>query len=219
MSDQPPSNPEAPVVVPWYHWLWVAPLAFGLRAWIATLRFRLHGEAIDDREAPYVLLLWHDKLFIAPWIAQRCLTRPVTALISTSKDGAWLVAFFRLMGLAAARGSSNRRGAAALVTLTRAMRAGQHAGITPDGPKGPAHRCKEGAVALARLARRPFVVLGIRYRSCWRLGSWDRFALPVPFSVVDLTFVREELPAEGESDAAVAARLEARLNGLSEDRA
>ena len=99
------------------------------------------------------------------------------------------------------------------------MRAGQHAGITPDGPKGPAHRCKEGAVALAKLVRRPFVVLGIRYRSCWRLGSWDRFALPVPFSVVDLTFVKEELPAEGESDAAVAARLEARLNGLSEDRA
>jgi lysophospholipid acyltransferase (LPLAT)-like uncharacterized protein len=123
------------------------------------------------------------------------------------------------MGLAAARGSSNRRGAAALVSLTRAMRAGQHAGITPDGPKGPALKCKEGAVALARLARRPFVVLGIRYRSCWRLGSWDRFALPTPFSVVDLTFVTEALPAEGESDAAVAARLEARLNGLSDDRA
>jgi lysophospholipid acyltransferase (LPLAT)-like uncharacterized protein len=206
-------------VVPWYHWLWVAPLALLLRAWIATLRFRRHGHDIDDRAGPFVLLLWHDKLFIAPWIAQRCLSRPVTALISTSKDGAWLVAFFRLMGLAAARGSSNRRGAAALVSLTRALRAGQHAGITPDGPKGPALKCKEGAVALAKLARRPFVVLGIRYRSCWRLGSWDRFALPIPFSVVDLTFVAEPLPAEGETDAAVAGRLEARLNDLSQDPA
>lgn len=219
MTDRPTPSPDAPAVVPWYHWLWVAPLALGLRLWIATLRFRLHGEAVDERAGPFVLLLWHDKLFIAPWITQRCLTRPVTALISTSKDGAWLVAFFRLMGLAAARGSSHRRGAAALITLTRSLRAGQHAGITPDGPKGPALKCKEGAVALAKLAQRPFLILGIRYHSCWRLGSWDRFALPIPFSVVEVTLVHESLPAQGESDAAVAARLEARLNALSADPA
>ena len=30
-------------------------------------------------------------------------------------DGGWLVAFFRLMGVTAVRGSSNRRGVAALI--------------------------------------------------------------------------------------------------------
>ncbi|GBL24519.1 uncharacterized protein RP090 [Opitutia bacterium] len=94
--------------------------------------------------APVVLLLWHDKLFVSSWIANRYFSRPVTALISTSKDGAWLVAFFRFMGIAAVRGSSNRRGAAALITLTRSMRAGHHTGITPDGPKGPALEFKTG---------------------------------------------------------------------------
>lgn len=217
MSRTASVNPDEPAQVPWYHWLWVAPVALGLRLWIATLRFRIEGARPDDREAPSVLLLWHDKLLVAPWIAQRILTRPVTALISTSQDGAWLVAFFRLMGITAARGSSNRRGAAALVTLTRALRSGRHAGITPDGPKGPARRVKVGAVALARLAKRPFVIMGIRYRSCWRLASWDRFALPFPFSVVELTFVSAPLPEAGEADEAVADRLEARLNALSAD--
>lgn len=212
-----PQTPDAPFVVPWYHWVWVAPLALMLRLWLATLRLRGDVGRFDDAEGPSVLLLWHDKLFLAPLIAQRCFGRRVSALISTSKDGAWLVAFFKLMGITAVRGSSNRRGAAALIALTRAMRDGLHAGITPDGPKGPALVFKPGAIALSRLTRRPFLLLGIRYDSCHRLGSWDRFALPLPFSRVELTVAREPMPAEGESDEGVSARLQARLRELSGD--
>jgi lysophospholipid acyltransferase (LPLAT)-like uncharacterized protein len=212
-----PESPDAPFVVPWYHWIWVAPVSLLLRLWLATLRFRCNVEQVDDAEGPYVLLLWHDKLMVSSWIANRYFRRPVSALISTSKDGAWLVAFFKLMGITAVRGSSNRRGAAALIALTRAMRDGLHAGITPDGPKGPALVFKPGAVSLSRLSRRPFLLLGIRYDSCHRLGSWDRFALPMPFSRVELTLVREPMPAEGESDDAVSARLQARLREVSGD--
>lgn len=212
-----PDSPDAPFVVPWYHWIWVAPFALILRLWLATLRFRGDVGRYDDSEGPSVLLLWHDKLFLAPLIVQKCFGRKVSALISTSKDGAWLVAFFKLMGITAVRGSSNRRGAAALIALTRAMRDGLHAGITPDGPKGPALVFKPGAVSLSRLTRRPFLLLGIRYASCYRLGSWDRFALPIPFSRVELTLVREAMPAEGESDEAVSACLQARLRELSGD--
>ena len=212
-----PASPDAPFVVPWYHWIWVAPVSLLLRLWLATLRFRCNVEQVDDAEGPYVLLLWHDKLLVSSWLANRYFRRPVSALISTSKDSAWLVAFFKLMGITAVRGSSNRRGAAALIALTRAMRDGLHAGITPDGPKGPALVFKPGAVSLSRLSRRPFLLLGIRYDSCHRLGSWDRFALPMPFSRVELTLVREPMPAEGESDEAVSARLQARLREISGD--
>ena len=215
MSDAPRDHSDAPAVVPWYHWAWVVPVALFLRLWLATLRFRCNVERIDDSEGPVVLLLWHDKLFVSSWIANRYFTRPVTALISTSKDGAWLVAFFKFMGITAVRGSSNRRGAAALITLTRSMRAGSHAGITPDGPKGPALEFKSGAVSLARLTRSPFVVMGIRYHSCWRMQSWDRFALPVPFSKVEVTLLREPKATEGETDEAVSSRLQARLNETS----
>ncbi|MEY4446975.1 MAG: hypothetical protein RL444_2088 [Verrucomicrobiota bacterium] len=217
MPENRPESPDAPFVVPWYHWIWVAPVSLLLRLWLATLRFRCNVEQVDDAEGPYVLLLWHDKLLVSSWIANRYFRRPVSALISTSKDGAWLVAFFKLMGITAVRGSSNRRGAAALIALTRAMRDGLHAGITPDGPKGPALVFKPGAVSLSRLSRRPFLLLGIRYDSCHRLGSWDRFALPMPFSRVELTLVREPMPAEGESDEAVSARLQARLREVSGD--
>ena len=159
----------------------------GLRLWLATLRVHSNVRRIDDTAGPVVILLWHDKLFTSSLIANRHFSRRITALISTSKDGAWLVAFFRVMGLTAVRGSSNKRGAAALIALTRSMRKGNNAGITPDGPKGPVYKFKTGAIALARLTRSPFVVMGIHYQRCWRLRSWDNFALPVPFSRVDGT--------------------------------
>jgi lysophospholipid acyltransferase (LPLAT)-like uncharacterized protein len=215
VSATPRDSSDIPAVVPWYHWAWVVPVALFLRLWLSTLRFHRNVDRIDDSAGPAVLLLWHDKLFVAPWIAQRVFRRKVTALISTSKDGAWLVAFFRLMGITAVRGSSSRRGAAALITLTRSMRAGNHAGITPDGPKGPALEFKPGAVSLARLTGSPFVVLGIRYHACFRMRSWDRFALPLPFSKVELTLVPVPAPVAGESDEAVAVRLQERLNETS----
>jgi len=65
------------------------------------------------------------------------------------------------------------------------------------------------------LTRSPFVVMGIRYYACWRMRSWDRFAMPIPFSKVEVTLLREPMPAEGEADEAVAARLKARLDETS----
>jgi lysophospholipid acyltransferase (LPLAT)-like uncharacterized protein len=215
VSDPAADLPETPAVVPWYHWLWVAPFALLLRLWLATLRVRSNRPAVDDADGGRIIVLWHDRLFVAGLVAHLYFKRPINALISTSKDGGWLVAFFRLMGLKAVRGSSSKRGAAALMTLTRVVRAGEHAGITPDGPKGPARICKTGPVALAKLTGRPILIMGLDYARCWRLRNWDRFALPWPFSRVDVTFEDFPAPSRADEDAAVAERIQERLNALS----
>lgn len=202
-------------MVPWYHWLWVAPLALLLRLWLATLRIHANRPAIDDAEGGRIIVLWHDRLFVSGLVARGHFRRPINALISTSKDGGWLVAFFRLLGLKAVRGSSSKRGAAALMTLTRVVRAGEHAGVTPDGPKGPARVCKPGVVALAKLTGRPIILMGLDYANCWRLRNWDRFALPLPFSRVDVRFEDMPCPARDEEDGVVASRIQERLNALS----
>ncbi len=207
--------PETPVEVAWYHWLWVWLAALILRLWLATLRVHANVPRVEDKDGPFVLLLWHDRLFTSSLIANRFLDRPVTALISTSKDGGWLVAFFRLMGINAVRGSSSKRGAAALMALTRAVRGGNHAGVTPDGPKGPRREFKSGAAALAKLTGRPFLIMGMNFRSAWTLRSWDKFALPKPFSRVDVTFEVIPCPTRESDEAALAAHLQNRLNELS----
>lgn len=202
-------------MVPWYHWLWVAPLALVLRLWLATLRIHANRSAIDEADGGRIIVLWHERLFVSGLVARHYFRRPIHALISTSKDGGWLVAFFRLMGLRSVRGSSNRRGAAALITLTRVVKGGAHAGVTPDGPRGPARVCKPGVVALAKLTGRPMVLMGLDYRRCVRLRNWDRFALPLPFTRVDVQFEDFPCPGRTEDDAAVAAKVQERLNALS----
>ncbi|MFM9001865.1 MAG: DUF374 domain-containing protein [Opitutia bacterium] len=206
---------EDAVQVPWYHWAWVAPVALLLRLWLSTLRFRPQPGRWDDAAGPRVIVLWHENLFVTVLVAQKCLRRKVTALISASKDGAWLVAFYRMMGVHAVRGSSNRGGVGALMALTRSVRAGNHAGVTPDGPRGPRRVIKPGVATLARLTASPFLVLGIRHASAWSLSSWDRFKLPVPFSKVEVEMVELPAPGEGESDDQAAERVARSLDRLS----
>ncbi|MFN9108717.1 MAG: DUF374 domain-containing protein [Bacteroidota bacterium] len=161
-----PNVTTSPRTVLGWHWLWVAPLALFLRLWLATLRVTAakgFREVEELHGGPSILVLWHDRLFFVPVISQRYLRRPSYALVSASKDGGWLTAFYSLMGIRCARGSSSGRGMEALIALARAVRSGGHAGITPDGPKGPPRQFKPGALQLARLTGRPLMLLGIRF--------------------------------------------------------
>ncbi len=217
MSETNTEWPENPVVVPWYHWTWAYPAAWVLKFWLATLRINISGLDKVSKDETYLITLWHDRLFSSAVIAKRFTNRPITALISTSKDGGWLVAFFKLMGIKAVRGSSSKRGAAALVSLTRSVRAGDCAGVTPDGPKGPRRECKVGVVALAKLTRRPFLLMGISYRNAIRLRSWDTFAIPLPFSRVDVIIEVVPVPSENQTDEQVALTIQQKLSAISGD--
>jgi lysophospholipid acyltransferase (LPLAT)-like uncharacterized protein len=58
-----------------------------------------------------------------------------------------------------------------------------HVAITPDGPRGPRRRVQPGMIFLASRTGLPIMPVGIAYARCWRLGSWDRFAVPYPGSL------------------------------------
>ncbi|HVX61210.1 MAG TPA: hypothetical protein VHC19_11425, partial [Pirellulales bacterium] len=54
--------------------------------------------------------------------------------------------------------------------------------ITPDGPQGPRRVLAQGPIYLASKLGLPLVLLGMGYDRPWRARSWDRFAVPRPFS-------------------------------------
>ena len=80
-------------------------------------------------------------------------------------------------------GSSTRGGAAAFIQLARLLKDGEVVGITPDGPKGPRMRANSGVVSLAKVAGAPIVPLTFSSSFSHVFGSWDRFVLPLPFSL------------------------------------
>lgn len=171
-------------------------LPFGLliRLWGATLRLETAPETrrwLEKIDEPVAFVLWHNRLFLVSEVFRRFRQRkPVYGLVSASRDGAWLAAFFSLVGIRSVRGSSSRLGREAVTALVDVVRQGNDIGITPDGPRGPLYDFKAGALIVARRARAPLFLLGATYESAWQLKSWDRFYLPKPFSRVRLQCVR-----------------------------
>lgn len=166
--------------------LWV--LATILRLWTRTLRFEMDAPTralLAKRDEPLGLVLWHNRLFIsAEYFRQFRGHRPVAGLVSASKDGAWLAAFYRLVGIEPVRGSSSNHGREAARVLIERMRAGCDLGITPDGPRGPMYTVEPGVLIVTRRVNAPLLLLGVEYTRAWRLRSWDRFNIPWPFSRV-----------------------------------
>ncbi len=154
-----------------------------VRLWLSTLR--AHARSSDGRVHPpdpdverLIYAFWHES-FLAP----AKIRVPVKVLISQSADGELIAQICRHLGLGTIRGSSKRGGAQALLQLLRDG-ANSHLAITPDGPRGPRRQVKTGIVLLASLSGLPVVPLGVGFDRAWRFNSWDRFALPRPFSRV-----------------------------------
>jgi lysophospholipid acyltransferase (LPLAT)-like uncharacterized protein len=172
------------------------PLRLILRAWGASLRFHASPstlQALSESDEPVAFVLWHNRLFLASEIFRRYRKgRSIYGLVSASKDGAWLSAFFSLVGIQTVRGSSSKLGREAVDALVEVMRAGNDIGITPDGPRGPLYEFKAGGLIVARRAHAPMLLFGASFESSWRLRSWDRFFLPQPFSKVHLQCQRTD---------------------------
>jgi hypothetical protein len=154
-----------------------------------TLRYELQdltGQKMKARPgAPVIWIFWHNCLFCAPLTKKRFSgTAPATALASASRDGAIIESMVTSFGVKTVRGSSSRRGVAALIALKKALAAGEHLFITPDGPRGPRYHLQPGVVKLAQSSGAPIVPVRFHHSSSWRLKSWDRFHIPKPFGKV-----------------------------------
>ena len=141
-------------------------------------------------------------------------------MVSASRDGAWLAAFFRMLGVETVRGSRHFRGAEALRAMLAKLKAGHDVAVTPDGSRGPCYDMKPGALLLARSAKTPVLLLSAKFGRAWRLKSWDRFFLPVPFSRIELRCEWiVDLKGAGIVNAKSegAAVLKSKLDGLTDD--
>ena len=190
--------------------------------WGQTLRF--HFGANSKRSfinAPHsaVIVLWHNRLFAASIFFRRYLSkRRMAALVSTSRDGAWLAEFVKCLGIFPVRGSRYKRGSQALRELIAKQRQGFDVVVTPDGSRGPMYDMKPGAVNVAMNTGSPIFLLSFNYSRAWRLKSWDKFYVPYPFSRID---VRIDYLAEGiDADSCsynAAASLKKRMDTITLD--
>jgi lysophospholipid acyltransferase (LPLAT)-like uncharacterized protein len=173
----------------------------------ATLRYIVIDEAgflEKPFPRPVVILVWHNRILAMPAVYRRYYPKRkgLLVLTSASRDGAYLSEFVRCFGMGSVRGSSSRRGAAALLDLIRNLEAGFDLCITPDGPRGPRYNLGPGALLLSERCKVPLLPLLVEYSAFWRFKSWDGFAVPKPFSKVTITALPLIEIETGESEAA-----------------
>jgi len=154
-----------------------------LSLWSRSLRVRFVNRDIVDRFASQgrcvIYAFWHGSVFLLPYPNR---DSGIVIMVSESRDGEIAAAMLRHFGLEVVSGSSKRRGDRGLLGLVRAMQKGKSVAITLDGPRGPLHEAKEGAIFLAARMQAPIIPVATGAKHCWILQTWDKFLIPKPFT-------------------------------------
>ena len=147
----------------------------------STFRFNIKSRY---PEGNIIYAFWHRNMI--PLLFLRKFEK-IVILISTSKDGELIAGPAHVLGFLTARGSSRRDGSRAFKNLIKLTK--EHSiAITPDGPKGPREKIKEGLLRLAYITKLPIVLAAVDIQREKIFNTWDKFRLPKPFTQVNVSY-------------------------------
>ena len=213
-----------PHELPWYKRCGVEILCACVRVLMASWRtsWRAVNQAAehgDSQPTSVIFCIWHNRLAMAVASYNReCRERwpadGMAAVVSASRDGAFLASILEHFNIEPIRGSSSRRGPQALLEATTwAGDKNHNIVITPDGPRGPCYKIQEGIISLAQLTGKPIVPLAYEASSKLQMRSWDKFQIPLPFARCRFTYA-EPIFVPREADDAERERIRARLESV-----
>lgn len=144
-----------------------------------------HTLKLINKGDPIIPCYWHQMHIFGAWYMRKLQKRglKIGYLISPSVDGEISARIVQSWGAVAIRGSSNRTGARALKDMYNTIIKDKVSPVTTsDGPTGPIHEFKQGAVMLSQLTQAPMLPIAYAASRYWELKSWDKFIIPKPFS-------------------------------------
>jgi lysophospholipid acyltransferase (LPLAT)-like uncharacterized protein len=185
-----------------------------LAAWVvrligSSLRWEVfgweHWEEAQVLGKRLVYTFWHSEIFAATWFWRK---RGIVVMSGYNFDARLTARLIAKHGYEIARGSASRGAARALVGMVRAVQRGHDAAFTIDGPRGPRHVAKPGAVMLAKATGAPILCFHIRPARAWVFRkSWDQTEVPRPFSRAVIFIAPPILVPNDADDAAQASKL------------
>ncbi len=124
-------------------------------------------------------LIWHGRIMLPIYIHR---DEGITAMVSLHSDGEMIAQAVHRLGYTTVRGSSTRGGKHAFRAMLQALKNGHECALMPDGPTGPRHKVKSGAIYLSQQANAYLLPLTFSCKRKIEFKSWDRFNLIAPFS-------------------------------------
>ena len=164
---------------------WFSVFSFIINLWCSTFRFEEVYEnswntnvSGDFSKKPKIVAIWHDEFLPLAFFYRK---KGIYTIVSPSRDGEILAGFLKRWGYNLLRGSSHKRPVKLLKEVISEVKSKDNIIVTiaVDGPTGPRHKVKKGAIYLAyRLGAYILPIRVIIQRSI-KLNSWDRFQIPV----------------------------------------
>ncbi|HUV93236.1 MAG TPA: hypothetical protein VMX14_00210 [Anaerolineae bacterium] len=185
-----------------------------------TARYQVEGQVHLRRAhaagGPVVVAAWHGmSMTLLGWLdAEEDLSQYVV-VVPDDPRGEVLRVWVRRVGgrpFAISMKANSMVAARRLLSLIRQMKQGKSLYLNPDGPYGPTHEPKKGAVFIARKAGALIVAAGAYTATGFRIPRWDRYTVPLPFSRITVV-LGEPMKVSPSTDLEVAqAALRERLN-------
>jgi lysophospholipid acyltransferase (LPLAT)-like uncharacterized protein len=123
-----------------------------------TLRIdQKNNEAATEgwkKGANFIFCFWHGRLLMMPFANLRGKGK---VLISRHRDGELIARVMGFFKLGSIRGSFRKGTVSSIREIMHDLREGFDVAITPDGPKGPRHKVKDGIVELARITGKSII--------------------------------------------------------------
>jgi len=163
---------------------WLFIMALGKSAFICVHNKRYLRRAYKTGR-PIMFVVWHGKMLL-PLYAHR--NEGVAAMVSEHNDGEIIARAVERLGFLTVRGSSTRGGTKAYRNMLKELKNGRHCTILPDGPTGPRHEFKMGAVQLAQRSGAVLLPLTFSAKNPVVLKSWDAFTFWLPFGKICLAY-------------------------------
>ena len=127
-----------------------------------------------------IIFLWHETIMASIFSARN---EGFWTISSTSRDSMLQEYILRKYNYGFVKGSSKHNGAQALLGVLRGVKENKVFAVTCDGPSGPRHICKPGAVAMLRKSGKKFICLGVALKEKWVFEhSWDKHQIPKFFT-------------------------------------
>lgn len=127
---------------------------------------------------PCIYAMWHKNQFLVYGIQDKA---HFSIQISNSMDGEIIARVVEKMGFKTVRGSAGKKGAvSSTMQMISLLEKGECVGIMLDGPNGPLHKVKNGAIKLAQKTGAPIVTAHwyCPQKNFITLPSWDKMKTP-----------------------------------------
>ena len=132
------------------------------------------------KKSKIIVIFWHNRILMAPFCWEY--KNNFKMLISSHRDGRIISCAISHLGIDTIEGSSNKNKISSAKQIINELSQKNIIGITPDGPRGPNQKIKEGLISMQKKTNSVIFPLCYSAKFYKKLTSWDKFMFVFPFN-------------------------------------